>query len=192
MNKTLFSVAAITALSITAFAPPATAGQSSSVGAFDVCSLLSSGEASSITGDPNVVKRGGPPGFMCSWSSPTTPSHIGHDIVIMFWTKAKVQQINARASGLGEDPAYDAAFHNGSPLGFFQALSKKGQSCQGYSGNLPCTEVEQRIALYKHTNAYDYVVFCFAQRNEGHGDAGIVRLVLDAAHVANLITSRLP
>jgi hypothetical protein len=192
MNKTLFPVAAITALSITAFAPLVTAGQSSSVDDFDICSLLSSGEASSITGDQNVVKRGGSRGFLCAWASPTTPSHIGHDIVIMFFTKAKMQQINAKASGLGEDPAYDAAFHNGSPLGFFQAVSKKGKSCQGYSGKLPCTEVEQRIVLYKHTNAYDYVVFCFAQRNEGGGDAGLVRLVLDATHVANLITSRLP
>jgi hypothetical protein len=189
MNKTLFSVAALTALSITAFAPPATAGQGSSVGAFDVCSLLNSGEASAITGDQNIVKRGGAPGFMCSWSSPTA---ISHDIFIMLFTTAQMQQMKGTPSGLGKDPAYEAAFRSGSPLGLFQSLSKTGKSCQGYSGNLPCTAVEERIALYKHTNAYDYVVVIFAQRNEGHGDAGIVRLVLDAAHVANLITPRLP
>lgn len=189
MIKFHFCVAVITAVSITAFMPAA-AGPIASLGAFDVCSLLSSGEASSITGDQNVVQRGGVPGFMCSWNSP--PGKISHAIAVMFFTPARIQQIKGTPSGFGKDAAYEAAFRSGSPLGLFQGLSKAGKSCQGYSGNLPCTEVEERMVLYKHTNAYDYVVVFFAQRDEGHGDAGIVRLVVDAAHVANHIASRLP
>ncbi|MDQ2679629.1 MAG: hypothetical protein M3Y21_01205 [Candidatus Eremiobacteraeota bacterium] len=171
----------------------ANAGPVSSVGAFDVCSLLSSTEASSLIGDPEVVKRGsyGPPGFFCAWNSRTRPGHPGHDVVIMFFTQAKIRQVGSHAlSGVG--PEIAAAFHSGSPLTVFQTLRKHGSSCQGYSGNLPCAEIEERVALYKHTNAYDYVVLVFAQREEGGGDAGIVRLVLDAAHVANRITPRLP
>ena len=193
MNPTLCCVVGLTALSITVVAPRATARQVSSVGPFDVCSLLSNSDAASITGDQHVVKRGGPPGFLCAWNSPGGEGQISHDIVIMLWTQARMQQLKGRpAPGLEKDPKLAGVLNSGSPLGFFQGLSKAGKSCQGYAGDLPCTEVDERIALYKHTNAYDYVVVIFAQREEGHGDAGIVRLVLDAAHVANRITSRLP
>lgn len=169
----------------------ATAGPISSIGAFDVCSLLRNSEARSISNDPKVAKRGGPPGFMCVWNSPGGESWTSHDIVIFFFTAPKIRQI--ASGGLnGLDPTLAAAFQNGSPSSVFQAMRKTGQSCQGYAGNLPCAEIHERIALYKRANAYDYVVLIFAQRNEGHGDAGIIRLVLDAAHVANDITPRLP
>ncbi len=182
-----FSIVAFIGLASSA-TTSAKAGPVSSVVAFDVCSLLSSGEAASIMSDPKVVKRGfyGPPGFFCAWNSPSGTDHQSHDILISFFTQSKLRQLHGHlGEGLG-------TISGDSPLNLFQAIRKKGQSCLGYSGSLPCAEIAERIALYKHTNVYDYVALIFAQREEGGGDAGIVRLVLDAAHVANRITPRLP
>ncbi len=174
-------------------APHATAGPVSAVATFNVCSLLNSGEAGSIMGDPRVVQRGsyGPPGFFCSWTSPATTARHGHDVVIMLFTATTIQQIGGRSLN-GVDPVIASAFRSGSPRSVFQALQKQGQRCLGYAGPLPCAEIAERVALYKRTNVSDYVVLVFAQREEGRGDAGIIRLAFDAAHVANRITPRLP
>ncbi len=168
------------------------AGPISTVGVFDVCSLLTSGEASSLVGDPQVVKRGGVPGFLCAWNSGPKGKRATNSIAIMLFTESKIREISSKA--LSGDPAMAQAFRSGSPLSVFQALRNKGSSCLSYSGALPCAEIQERIALYKHTNAYDYVVLVFAQReemDEGR-DLPIERLVLDAAHVASRITPRLP
>ena len=170
---------------------PVTAGPLASVAPFDVCSLLSGVEAISISNDPKVAMHGGPPGFTCAWSSPGGEYGISHDIVIFFFTEPMIRRI-AKGGLSGLDPSIAAAFQTGSPLSVFQSMRKTGQSCLNYSGNLPCAEIKERVALYKHASGYDYVVLIFAQRNEGHGDAGIVRLTFDAVRVANMITPRLP
>ncbi len=130
---------------------------------------------------------------MCVWNSGPKGQRAANSIVIMFFTQSKIRAIGAQP--LSGDPAIAQAFRNGSPLSVFQAMRRKGGSCLSYAGALPCAEIKERIALYKHANAYDYVVVVFAQReamDSAGRDLPIDRLVLDAAHVASRITPRLP